>query len=156
MVSASSRDARSSRARRLSAPPSSRVSRVSAEHRFESGARHSLDERERREECAGLAALRRGHQRLERFAEHLGVDRGFAPRRRLFARREPVLAEEIVDQSAVCVVRERDAAMALLDDGFARTIRRSGMEFGRRRARRRATPEGVLSVPKKSGRNTRS
>ena len=101
------------------------------EHRFESGARHPVDERERRKERAGLAALRRGHQRLERSAEHLGVDRGFAPRGRLFARRKPILTEQIVDQLAVCVVGERDAAMPPLDAGSREQSAVERMESGR-------------------------
>src|SRR4051812_25138599 len=86
--------------------PMSRSSRADAATRWT---------RERREERAGAASLARYHEGLEGAAEHLGVDGRFGPPGTFLGDGEPILREQVVDQRAVCVVREGEAARMPLD-----------------------------------------
>ena len=74
----------------------------------ERSARDARDERVRCVVRATFAAGMRCHQRFERLAEHLGVDRGIGPRRVILARREAVARQEIVEDAPECVVRKME------------------------------------------------
>ena len=92
-----------------------RERRAFVEQHVEPRVGDACNEREGREERAGPPPLARCHQRLERFAEHLGIDRRFSPGGALFASGEPILREQIVEQRAERVVGKRDTARHALD-----------------------------------------
>ncbi|MEJ7812242.1 MAG: hypothetical protein WKG32_17655, partial [Gemmatimonadaceae bacterium] len=83
----------------------------------ERGARHARDDRLRSVEGAARAAVARGHQRLERLPEHLGIDRRLRPCRGILARGEAVAREQVAEHEAECLVREDERALSPLERG---------------------------------------
>ncbi len=69
----------------------------------------------RRVEGAARPAVARGHQRFEYAAEHLGIDRRFAPPIALFASGEAILHEQLAEHRTNCIIAEYDAAAATLE-----------------------------------------
>src|SRR6185437_15788786 len=86
-----------------------------AQRGVEPRARHPLDEGEWREERARASSLCTAHQRFERAAEHLRVDGCFAPRCALLSRGEPVLAEQVEQETTVCIIGEFHAVRRTLE-----------------------------------------
>ena len=68
-----------------------------------------------RVERAGGSAIGRGHQRLERAAEHLRIDGRLAPRRRTLARGHAIPRKQAADELAERLVREAEVAHAPLE-----------------------------------------